>query len=75
MIGEHVKWKGSNPDTWSGPGIGKVVDFQTKRAFFGPDKRQVGPAVLVKLYHNEMTVWCGIDEVELHKPPAPTEAA
>ena len=70
MIGEHVRWTGAKPDSWAAPGLGKVIDLQTKRVFFGPNRREVGPAVCVKLDHNGLSVWCGIDEVE----PAPEAA-
>lgn len=68
MMGEHVRWINANPDSWAGPGIGKVIDTQDKRAFFGPKKRNLGPAALVKLDHNGLTVWCGPDELEQHEP-------
>lgn len=65
-----VRWLGANRGGWAGPGVGQILAFEPERLLFPDGKpatrktNATGPAYLVKLDHNGMTVWCAAREVE-----------
>ena len=78
MVGAHVKWTNCNHEGWAGPGIGRVIAFESNRLGFGEarSRRQAphGPACHVKLDHNGLSVWVEPDELDEVAAEAADEA-